>query len=717
MDFIRLRDISSVNQVSGPPSLTHISDPQVIGRATVDELLEIGELLEDGVSISPSQVESIFQNLKAGLENNSTTQGLVKRLEKEAADFVSVCRSEPGFDWKEEVRKGPSGRMSEEWTKHRDEAYKTVCEITAEILGQKDVRFINIGSQGIKSDADITISYESPENKTIADHAECLGTFAAVAGIVWTAVLGKTSLQQADTEFYPPHIAQYFKGFDESGKIPESVDACRVFSMLSHSKKTCSEEEYTRTLKVLSSLQDRDEVDAGLGRIVEYIETQDEEDKAAQSLLGLYGSLFNNIKVIQFSRKMGEVAREAQQCLSSDEKNEKFSEFLFLSILRARFLPEAYFGEAMKVICLDRGGQAHTSELKKWNEWFKSQETSFRDVCEMLSDDQAYYSRGSMLGFIDHIHWNQSNSNHDRYLALLKDAVISAYVEARHERTEDKWPVVREKLKDTFTDPSSVLESSFAQSQRKELIESVVENGNFALHRLAHGESSERVPDSLAIELKREAVIDSSKYFTRIYGNMVDLIKGVIKEHPDVIQLNKILVDFDKKKTLWQNLESEKRDRFSSEAILGTIESLPQVPNLSLDEGQRLRKAVRRSFTGISKQANSDEILEAKRDAERGLRLQEFTGRRTNELFYETLHELSKKFIEERPEIHQEHSTIVEHSIEDLSNGEINLESLRRSYFKDLHQMLALFRSDIAMNRNQVKTLLDSEQNTSIQSR
>jgi hypothetical protein len=677
--------LDEISEESSSPSPATKS----IGETLFKDISDLNRTLNQGSSepISPEKIKGLINGLGSKLESNPQTRPLLDQIRSKAAGLYEQCKNEK-FDWKEAQKNG--GCVVKGWDDQRKAAYEGVCAITALICDTMDVDCINIGSQGEASDADITISFKDSKNKTYADQAS-LGKFSAVAGIVWQSIFGGTSLQQADTEFYPPHTAHYFKedSISSTENYEQLNDACRLSNILLHAQKTTPDDFETIKKALIPNRDQQTEIAAD--DITDRLNDQMENDNQLRSQLGSFDHLLNNFKTIELSKKMEAVSKQIDQAEDKESKNVLKAQFKFLAGSRGRFLPEAYISQAADVILFERKSQTQVSQTPKWHAWQATNQKVIESLINKvkLQASNVPITYQAALKMLNTAGWQLPVvTNHQKFIDILSTAI------GRLANSKNNEPTInKDKLIGLLSDPYQSFDQSFKRSDSKNLVASVVENGSFGFHRL-HLDPQNSLSKTDEQKLKKEAVVDASKYFTRVYQGFVSFLEQQDLSDPKATNM---LKDCQNKLRDWKNLEAEKRGRFAPELIQTHLNKsfkkhLDQFGSRAFGIKINISNLVNRHLGVLKKDFKTSDLAATKAAFNAG---KKFLGLTVNPKFNSEIKKVFQEHVGSfQARFNNKNNQYVADSMNRLVGVDLNIQTIKSTYLEDLSQITNLFSSN-----------------------
>lgn len=357
-------------QVSSQESSAPQGPTQPLFTALQGELTQLYKTLtkqtalNGDAKVTPAQIEAHFANLtRANLKQDPEIAPLLEKLE----NFKALTNQwqNPSADWKKGVKDfAPNADAM------RREVVNIVSQITdvlAKRAGLPEAGWVNIGSPGKNSDIDLSIKANADGDHVFQDNA-IQGQKAAMAGLVWRALFNGTSLQQADTEFYPPHIGGYLREelHDETAKAIYS--RASVAAALLQSTQLLHSEDLTQFKDLLDTEFKKNKLAGALPAINEMIkDVENFQENVLSMATGLphnHKDLINNIMSSKLSANLAELGKQIDAAPKGTPEREKLiAKYYFLSVVRARFLPEGYLAKGTyAVTCEDKGGQAHVTQ-------------------------------------------------------------------------------------------------------------------------------------------------------------------------------------------------------------------------------------------------------------------------------------------------------------------------------------------------------------------
>lgn len=313
--------------------------------------------------IAPKEIAAHFANLtRENLEQDPEIAPLLKNLENYKA--LTDQWQNPAADWKKGVKDfAPNADAM------RREVVLIVSQITdvlAKRAGLPEAGWVNIGSPGKNSDIDLSIKANVNSEHLFHDNA-IQGQKAAMAGLVWRALFGGTSLQQADTEFYPPHIGDYLQEELHDKTAKAIYSRASVAATFLQSSQLLHKEDLTQFKNFLDKEFKEDKLASALPAIHEIIKDvenfQKQVSAMATALPEDHKDLINNIMSSKLSESLATLGKQIDLAPKGTPEREKLiAKYYFLSVVRARFLPEGYLAKGTyAVTCKDKGGQAHVT--------------------------------------------------------------------------------------------------------------------------------------------------------------------------------------------------------------------------------------------------------------------------------------------------------------------------------------------------------------------
>ncbi|HXF29482.1 MAG TPA: hypothetical protein VN457_06490, partial [Chlamydiales bacterium] len=333
----------------------------------------------DSEEISAEGMKEWFTAIKSQLQNDPEIAGKLQELESDKA-LIDTWENNPAADWKKPIQASDGNAITEatknkspEIDSQRRHVVKVVGEI-AEIIARRAgftaSTAIDFGSLSKDSDIDVTIMTKSKQYK---DHAQT-GQKAAFASIVWQALFGGSSLKQADTEFYPTHIAQYLdqeiRG-SQAENIYAQANFCALFLQIFTQMEDHSLEAFEKGLESQMKKRGLGELQPQMREMIRDVKNLLQQmNRAKEQMPEGYKDMANTIFANKFSAELAVLGQKIDRLEKSDpRRSELVAKFAFLANIRAAFLPEGYITKgAFDTVCKDAGGQLHSVHDKKFEE-------------------------------------------------------------------------------------------------------------------------------------------------------------------------------------------------------------------------------------------------------------------------------------------------------------------------------------------------------------
>lgn len=472
--------------------------------------------------------EHFLSDLDHGIDKVPKARGVFQDLAEKHRSIIGNWQASEPRVWKEDLDGVPGADASR---RKISEAVVGVVEEVTKEAGIAPAFHGLIGTNSPKSDLDIIAHVDrfrpNAEKTVLSDNAD-LGVKSSLAYLIWLTKFRGAATDQADIQFMPSQVAQYFKEKAQSSILARA----RLTALWLQGNQSMPSEQIARfNALLMSDLEKRGEGQARIqleGILADIKSFEEALAKILKTVPEKYRELPLNVFAYQVSMKMKLLAGKIESLPAGEERELLAAHFYFLSVLRARFLPGAYFSKgAFTVVCENAGSQLAQRKDEAWDRRFTE---------EGQKEVEALLKQIMLLGK-EEITRNQPVEDQfqltfNKFLSTLKDKPFLQ--EELHQMSLEFVELVKkgkllrdhrltmELLFNAFANRCRILllveSKQLKQNDPSDLLESAVENGFCYCH--SHSQAGDKHED-------RAELIHNAKYGKRFFDGAYQFLDSL----------------------------------------------------------------------------------------------------------------------------------------------------------------------------------------------